>query len=173
MAMDMLEFEVFVAGASIASRLSQVLETITEGLELPSSFLVKRMEISFVALPHVAQTDGSTGILYLIFVNKTRAGAVNTIAEMLDARGDDIHGHQGIIWLKMGYVSEDFIDAANGLSTGQHPWVLNTSKSFPKGFRLDKDEEYTWEVFNPSTGALDLVGSYALRTRYWGVNMNG
>ncbi len=174
----MLEHESFGSQSSIASRGSSTIISLGDdgtNEELTSSFLLKRMEISFAGLAGIITDDlpanVQTGLYYLILHKTSVNNAVDTIAEQFDARATDRDAHQQIIWVRQFVVRTHITDDADNVSFTGLDAVFNTSKSFSKGFRLDKDETYVWAVFNPSAIALTAMGSVSLRVRYWGVNI--
>ncbi len=174
MPMDLLEHEAFTAGSSIATRASQVLTTIGAGgsHELPKSFLIKRMEIEYVCTPDVITDDAALGALVpmmLALHKNSVAATVDTVAEQLDARIDDIMAHQQIIWRRKFIFNPSLIDDGDNITQLNPGVAFKTSKSFSKGFRLDKDELYRWVIFNPLSGSSNLVAFHWLTVRYWGV----
>lgn len=178
MAMDMLEHETVSTISSIAARGTQSLITLGDdgtNEELTKSFLIKRMEIQFVALANFETDDASATIgtgSYMLVLNKTSvANAVDTVAEQLDARMTDRDAHQQIIWTRLFLVRTHVIDDGDNVTFPGLEAQFNTSKSFSKGFRLDKDETYVWQLFNPSSASADKIAATVLRIRYWGVNI--
>ncbi len=170
----MLEDETFSAASSIAARGQDSLQTIGEGQtnELTKSFLVKRIEIDFMAVPDLQTNDATAAVHapYGLYLIKTSGPAsIDTVTEMLGARFDDIVGHQNIIWRRTFMVNPSIIDDADNVIDLASAQGFKTSKSFSKGFRLDKDDVYQWVIFNPTAVALDIVATWWLQTRYWGV----
>ncbi len=174
MAMDMLEHETVQSGSSIATRGSSQIININKGgnSELTKSFLLKRMEIEFTALPQQVTNDaiaGAIGLYTLMFISQDRGGEIDTPAEMLDARLDDRIAHQGIIWRRNFVLQPVLVDDADNVTQIGQVANFKTSKSFRKGFRLDKDEDYAWEIFNPAGASQDQILTHFLTVRYWGV----
>ncbi len=174
MVMDMLEHEVLVAGSSLATRSQQDLVSIGEGLThvLEKSFLVKKMEISFAALPDFVTDDAgaiTTAIQYLLLRTTSRDSTIDAVSEQLDARIGDREAHQGIIWMRIFDILTHLVDDADNVSTFGKSASFSTTKTFSKGFRLDKEEDYRWSVFNPHTTTVNIVSFYSIRVRYWGV----
>ncbi len=177
MAMDMLEHESFGTQSSIASRGTSTIITLGDdgtNEELTKSFLIKRMEINFSALAKIITDDAASfgSAIYALVLTKTSvANAVDTIAEQLDARATDRDAHQQIIWFRYFNMVNWLRDDADNVTSPSGDTLFNTSKSFSKGFRLDKDETYVWAIFNPDSGASDQIAQIALRVRYWGINI--
>ncbi len=180
MAMDMLEHEQFVSNSSIAARGSSTFLTLGDDgttEELEQSFLVKRMEIQFTAIPRIVTDDASsvmgTFAYALVFTKTSVDNDFDTIAEQLDSRMTDLVAHQALIWYRPYTVTVGLIDDADNIVHIGVPAVFSTSKSFSKGFRIDKDETYLWATFNPASSSQDALNNTGLRVRYWGVYING
>ncbi len=177
MPMDMLEHESVGAQSSIASRGTSTIITLGDdgtNEELTKSFLIKRMEIQFSALADFIIDDASglaTAVLYLVLNKTSVANAIDTVAEQLDARMEDRSAHQQIIWLRPFIVRTHLVDDADNVTFTGLDAVFSTSKSFSKGFRLDKDETYVWSIFNPGSGSSDNIAVIHLRCRYWGIHI--
>ncbi len=177
MAMDMLEHEGFTTQSSISSRGSSAIITMGDdgtNAELSKSFLLKRMEIQFFAIANTVTDDASsTGTNgYLLIYGKTSVdNTVDTPAEQFDARLEDRGAHQSIIWVRPFMVRTHVVDDADQVLTLGYDPNFSTSKSFSKGFRLDKDENYQWSIFNPGTASADSIAVKWLRVRYWGVHI--
>ncbi len=178
MPMDMLEHENFGAESSIAARGSSTILSLGDdgtNSELTKSFLIKRMEINFLASANYLTDDNlgpSHGFYALVFTKTSVDNTIDTIGEQLDTRLEDIRAHQNIIWFRYFYVREGMRDDTDNVTTAPLAATFNTSKSFSKGFRLDKDETYIWAIFNPDGGAAqDTLALSALRVRYWGVHI--
>ncbi len=176
MAMDMLEHENYRTDSSIAARGTNAYLTLGDdgtNSELSKSFLLKRMEINFTALADFIGDDatGSGTAAYVLGFHRTSVdNTVDTFAEQLDARLEDRLAHQAIIWYRNFNISTHLIDDADNSARAGIDVVINTSKSFSRGFRLDKDETYQWVLFNPSgIAAADIIAESGLRVRYWGV----
>ncbi len=170
----MLEHEKFAAASAIASRGFAQIDSIGVGElnELNKSFLLKRMEIDFMSIPDLQTNDATASIhapLMLVMFRSSGAAAIDTVAESLDARFDDIQAHQTIIWRRKFLENPSIIDDADNVIDLSKANTFKTSKSFSKGFRLDKDEVYLWGIFNPTTVSLDITASRWLTVRYWGV----
>ena len=131
------------------------------------------MEIDFSALADISVDDASGvfgNFLYsLMFISQDRSGDIDTPAEMLDSRFDDRQAHQGVIWGRNYIIQPALVDDADNVTHLGQSANFKTSKSFSKGFRLDKDEDYAWEIFNPTGISEDVVAFIHLRVRYWGV----
>ncbi len=170
----MLEHEQFGASSSIASRGTSVLLTMGPNgtHELNKSFLLKRMEIDFLVTADLNTNDATHSVqapYYLVFHNIEVSAQINTVAENFDSRLDDRQGHQPVIWTRPFLVDPYLVDDSDNVTLKGQGVAFKTSKSFSKGFRLDKDELYTWSIFNPFTSALDVIGFVGLKVRYWGV----
>ncbi len=174
MAMDMLEHENFNTQSSIATRGVSVITSIlkTGNHELVKSFLIKRFEVDFSALANLLSDDAAgagTNLYVLALFSSDRAAAIDTVSEMLLRPIDDRQGHQGIIWMRPYIINPALSDDADQIAHVGRSAQFKTSKSFRKGFRLDKDEAYSWAIFNPTGGSQDAVAAVWLRVRYWGV----
>ncbi len=170
----MLEHEQYSAISSIASRGQSSLTTVgrTGAHEISKSFLLKRMEIDFIALPDLITDDASATAnapYILCFSNQNNAAQVDTPAEMFDVRLEDKLGHQNMICTRPFVIQPHLIDDADNTSHLGETTIFKTSKSFSKGFRLDKDALYTWSIFNPTGVSLDVIQDAWLKVRYWGV----
>ncbi len=175
MAMDMLEHESVGSVSSIAGRgTSTIISLGDDGTneELTKSFLIKRMEIDYFGAAGI-QTDDATGPVtapyYLMFHKTSVANDIDTIAEQLNARMEDKNAHQQIIWRRQYFCRNHVIDDADNTNYTGSDVVFKTSKSFSKGFRLDKDETYVWVIFNPSSVAVTAQVTVSFTCRYWGV----
>ncbi len=178
MAMDMLEHENVQSESSIAARGSSSIITFGDdgsGAELSTSFLCKRMEIDFAAIANLVTDDASARETtpYMLILHKTSVdNAVDTVAEQLDARLEDRAAHQSIIWRRYFIVAEGLQDDGDNIVVQGIQVTFKTSKSFRKGFRFDKDETYSWTLFNPNgAAAADAISISLLNVRYWGVNI--
>ncbi len=177
MAMDMLEHETFANVSSIAARGNQALISFGDdgtNAEQSVSFLCKRMEIDFIATSDLITDDASgreVGAYALVLQHNSVDPDVDTIAEQLDARLEDVRAHQGIIWRRYFTIAEGLQDDTDNIVIQGIHATFKTSKSFKKGFRFDKDETYRWAIFNPTAGALDAIDNAGLMVRYWGVNV--
>ncbi len=174
MAMDMLEHEALTVGAEITARNTEKLFGLgpNEGHELTKSFLLKKMEIDFACLGalEISIGDMLAAIYMLVFDNtSSKSAPIDTPAESFDARIDDRQAHQGIIWGRDFIMSEGLLDTTNGVGAHGTNFQMKTTKTFPKGFRLDKDEIYEWKIFNPHVIALNIHRFVHLRVRYWGI----
>ncbi len=161
MAMAMLEHEVAaIAVGALASRATKTIINIAVD-ELPQNFLIKKMEINFTydGFPIAADV---TQHGMLVFRN-----ADTTVAASLDARIDDEKLHQKIIWAKAVTIV-----AFDGVATSEAnvPFLtINTSKSFPKGFPLSREDAYQWTFFNIAGSPMTTGAILNLRVRYFGV----
>ncbi len=175
MPMDMLEHENFASQSSISSRGSSAILTLGDdgtNSELAQSFLVKRMEIDFAALSNTELNDANAApseIYVLVFHKISVDNAVDTVAEQFDARLEDRQAHWSIIWTRPFIQRERLADDADQVFSESLEPAFKTSKSFSKGFRLDKDETYQWALFNPGASAIDSMAAKWLKVRYWGV----
>ncbi len=175
MAMDMIEHETpSTTPGTLSSRGAADIFTIGTGTAiLNRSFLVKRMEIEFILEPPVdTSIDDGLGLQsgYLL-LQKTSAGSdSDTPAEAFDALLENKAVHETVVWSRPFGFWNTLIDVSgNDLVELAQPVVFKTSKSFPKGYPLDKDEIYIWRLFNSgATSWLTGVVSQ-LRVRYWGV----
>ncbi len=174
MAMDMLENETsFSSVGALASRADFDLQTIGgSGTNvLNRSFLLKKMEIEFALL--LAQTLDDASLVqnlgYLVLQDESAGSDADTTAESFDAVLEDKAKHNTVIWTRLfHFVHPLNDDADNILHPGVTP-VFKTSKSFPKGFPLDKDNSYQWKLFNPTSTPWTTGNLAFLRVRYWGV----
>ncbi len=171
--MDMLEFEVQSSPGALAARAESNQITIGTTTEiLNRTFLIKKMEIQFSLLPW-ADTD-ITGVVqnfgYLYFYQSTGATDRDSLAEILDARLDDAEVKRMLIWLRNFVITPLIIDPTNNSYDPGSVIAFTTSKSFPKGYPLDKDEEYKIGVFNPhATQAWVATCVIIIRVRFWGI----
>ncbi len=169
----MLEHETAnIAPGGLAARAQSDIFTIgTTTKILNRTFLIKKMEIEFSFLP-AAVTDDA-GVLaaqggMLCFQDISSGTDTDTVAEALDADLEDQAKHQSLIWTRNFVFNYNLIDDADNIVTLPTLITWKTSKSFPKGFPLDKSKSYKWTIFNQT--ATWLTGSLAnLRVRYFGV----
>ncbi len=171
--MDMLEFEVQSAPGALGARAESNQITIGTTTEiLNRTFLIKKMEIQFSMIPW-SDTDISaivTGFGYLYFYQSTGATDRDTLVEILDARLDDSEIKRQLIWLRNFVIHPFVLDSINNAVEQGTMISWSTSKSFPKGYPLDKDEQYKIGVFNPSTSVAWVSGSVIIiRVRFWGI----
>ncbi len=173
MAMDMLEHEdANISPGGLAARAQSDIFTIgTTTKILNRTFLIKKMEIEFSFIP-AAVTDDA-GVLaaqagMLCFQDISSGTDTDTVAEALDANLENTAVHQTLIWTRNFAFNYNVIDDADNIVDLVPITVWKTSKSFPKGFPLDKDKQYKWSLFN-QTGTW-LTGNLAnLHVRYFGV----
>ncbi len=161
MSMDLIEHE--TAGAAVgalAARGNLTLLTIAAD-DLPQNFLIKKMEINVTWDLSAVVLDGSQ-IGYICFRN-----ADTSIANAFDARLDDPKLHQKVIWSKI--MATTVFSTMATTEANSVIVTMNTSKSFPKGFPLSREDGYQWVLFNPSAAALTTGGGFFLRVRYFGV----
>ncbi len=172
---DMLEHEGVVGIGALASRADAAVAIIGRGetQEVERSFLIKKMEIEFTLQPARTPDDANVDtdlISFLIFRKTTGADAIDTTAEAFDARIDDKEAHQRVIWSRNFLYREILLDDTDNISQWGQNIVWKTSKTFPKGYPMDKDETYAWSVFNADNANTYSNGAFAhLRVRYWGV----
>ncbi len=175
MVMDILEHETAeTAVGTLATRADLDLFTINDGAQqvLNRSFLIKRMEVNFVFLPPVNTDDATTpGSFagYLALQDESSGTADDTVAEAFNAPIDADHKHNTIIWAKTFFAFSGYIDDTDNVTLRPTAAVMNTSKSFPKGFPLDKLKTYQWKVFNPSGSNWATGALVNLRVKYFGV----
>ena len=172
--MDMLEHEdAQTALGAIASRSNLNVFTIGQGaVVLPRSFLVKRMEIQYVIQPHAetAISGIDTDRILLVNLTNTSAGTDrDSLDEVLGASLDDPAKHKLMVWSRMHLYRPIVVSDAEDEVVFPQPIEVKTSKSFPKGFPLDKDEVYTWRVSNLGGNAISTGAFISLMVRYWGV----
>ncbi len=173
--MGLIEHEAAELGlGALAARTSAAATNIGKGesQELERTFLVKRMEINGVILPHAetAISGVDTDRVISLGFYKTSGGAdSNTPAEVLDAALDDDKIHRKLIWMRMFNYRPFIISDAEDEVEFPPNIEFNTTKSFTKGYPLDKDEIYSWQVFNHSSNALSSGALLTFRVRYWGV----
>ncbi len=176
MGMDMIEDEVndHSIGA-LAARSDSTLMSIGAGgvTELNRTFLVKRMEINFMHAAAVATDDAAWPGTYMgmLCFQKTSGGSdFDTSAEMFDAVLENKAGHELMIWSRYLIGTPSLLDDADQISLMGLHTAWKTSKSFPKGYPLDKHDTYAWRFFNPSASVAIPTGSLTfLNVRYWGV----
>lgn len=174
MAMDMIEHEVAnVAVGTITTRAHVDIQTIgTSAGILNRSFLIKKMEIEFSFLPSFTTDDASgQGAFpaYLIFQDESSGSNTDQPAEAFDAQLEDKAVHETVIWSRIFHFNHGLRDDADQISYAGIPATFKTSKSFPKGFPLDKTKIYQWKIFNPTTSTFFDNSLAYLRVRYWGV----
>jgi len=110
-------------------------------------------------------------LFYLVFRKTTGGSDIDTTAEAFDADVEDDSKHKVVIWSRPGVARPLLLDDTENVVDQPPIVVWKTSKSFPKGYPLDKDEDYTWSVFN-AAGSTFVTGYLAfLRVRYWGVKL--
>ncbi len=176
MVMDMIEHE--TTGSSnlaLATRAEKDVLTIGTGADiLNRTFLIKKMEIEYsLTVPFVTDVATVQTQLGFLALQMTSAGSnADTIAESFDATLEDKSVHDSVIWSRNFIWYPHLLDTTGNDLVAFNPNTISfkTSKSFPKGYPLDKDEVYTWKVFNQSGSISWLTGSTNnLRVRYWGV----
>lgn len=147
------------------------------------SFLIKKMEIEFMVMPgEDADTETSAftsfapdvGLLVLYHDDGTSSDAEAS----LDATLQDTESHNDIIWsqpfqYQVRYIYLDDTSGTGAVIQGI-PVVLKRTKSFPKGYPLDKDDTYSWRAVNvKETAAFSnptgINTRHFLRVRYFGV----
>ncbi len=175
MVMDMLEHETADhAPGALAARAHSTIFTIgTSTNVLNRTFLLKKMEIEFTWFS-ATPTDDANAIFgefgYLLLQNTTSGTDADSPAESFDAALADREKHNTIIWTRNFLAQPSLFDDTDNISFPGNLVSFKTSKSFPKGFPLDKDENYSWRLFNQSTASPWTTGGVAnLRVRYWGV----
>ncbi len=178
MTMGMLEHEKEdIALGALASRSQVTLISIGVGAtvsELSRSFLVKRMEIEYTIVPSLATDDGTvTGSrpFYIVFMKVSSGSHQDTVAECFDATLENSEIHKQVIWTRPGILQPDLVDDTDNVALRRDPDVVKTSKSFSKGYPLDKDETYRWVLFNSGGSAFTTGAFLGLRIRYWGVQL--
>ena len=174
MPMDMIEHEVAnVAVGALASRVHVDIQTIgTSAGILNRTFLIKKMEIEFCYLPSFVLDDASTlqsNVGYLILQDESSGSNTDQPAEAFDAQLEDKAVHESVIWSRIFVFVNPLQDDTDNISFPATNVIFKTSKSFPKGFPLDKTKTYQWKIFNPTTLAYIDGGLAYLRVRYWGV----
>ncbi len=170
----MLEFEVNdITPGALASRTSSDFFAIgTTTKILNRTFLFKKMEINFSLLPSIITDDATTstyGAGYLVLQNTTAGTDSDTVAESFDAELENTQVHNTVIWAKIFSFNYGLRDDADQISYPPGLVNMNTSKSFSKGFPLDKDETYTWRVFNNTAGTWVTGNIIHCRVRMFGV----
>ncbi len=169
---DMMEHESVTNIDATPTRASTTLQAITTN---DRTFLVKKMEITVSLAPggdSGASTPQFTGTpMYLLFFHND--GITANPAEAFDAHLMDKERHNDIIWMMPFIHKPAEVDDAGGWTAEGFQFNATRTKSFPKGYPMDKNDSYTWYVFNPTAGTSpdpSAIGSqFALRVRYWGV----
>jgi len=160
----MLEHEDdLIAVGGLANRSTKTLFNILED-DLPRTFLCKKFEVNFSYQTLPIAVDELHNLM-LGFRDNTNAQAT-TFGAGLDADLANQAAHRSIIWARQ-FVVQSF---STGATTEAHmeAFVMNTSKSFPKGMPLKEHDAYNWQLIN--VGATITTGAIAnLRVRYWGV----
>ncbi len=157
---------------SLGARAEVVIATIGD---LDRTFLIKRMEIEFIAnggVDVVGSQAFATGNALLVFYHDSGVSADAEAA--LDAGLTDKESHNDIIWSRPFLISPKNLDDAGGWFLPGIDTVFKTSKSFPKGYPLDKDDTYQWKVLNLSESLafpnpVAEGSTIMIRTRFWGV----
>ncbi len=161
MAMAILEHEdSAIAVAALGSRLTKTLFNFAAD-DIPQNFLIKKMEINFTWDGTSVSADTSQHGM-LVFRNSD-----TSVADSLDARLDDDKLHQKIIWAKA--VNINLFGTSTTTEANVAFMTLNTSKSFPKGFPMSREDGYQWSFFNVAAGAMITGSIINLRVRYFGV----
>jgi len=161
----MLEHEdANVAIGGLTDRSTKTLKNILED-DLPRTFLLKKMEINF-HYSVVAIGADQTHLMYLAFRDNTNAEATTFVAA-LDAGLADAEAHRSLIWVRKFAVQS--VSSVATTEAINEFFVMNTSKSFPKGIPLKEHDAYNWQVFNDSGATITTGALASLRVRYWGV----
>ncbi len=173
MTMPMLEHESNTSIDGIASRASTSLQSISTTLD--RTFLIKKMEVSVLLDPGLesAASPGAFAVQIgkVVFFHST--GVESTIATAYDETLMNQESHNDIIW-EIPFVFQPITFDSTSETYGDGQGVAMTrTKSFPKGYPLDKSDTYTWNAFNPSSTTYHDPSSrnseLNLRVRYWGV----
>ncbi len=167
----MLEHESSASPDATTTRSTTSIET----LNVDRTFLIKKMEIQFIFTPggdSGTTTPQHTGHpMYLVFFHND--GTAANTAAALDGGFQDPETHNDIVWMAPFIFKPAEVDDAGGWAVQGTQVALTRIKSFPKGYPLDKNDSYTWLMFNPSTATAPdpaAINSLAnLRVRYWGV----
>ncbi len=174
MPIDMIEHEFEGTSLnSLGARNEQNIQTVSSS-NLDRNFLIKKMEIEFMIHGGVDVTGATFGPNPSLLVFFHDDGIAADAENSLDAEVMHKEAHNDIIWSRPFSWMPVQTDDTNGHSIdGLHP-VFKTSKSFPKGYPLSKEDTYIWKVINVSeTLAFANPASEAsnvwLRVRYWGV----
>ncbi len=171
MGIDMIEHETQNTGMDgLAARAELTLVTVN----LDRTFLVKRMEIG-VGIHGGVEVVGAgvgVGLGELVFFHDDGLAADAEAA--LNATDQDKETHNDIIWARHFNWAPDDIDDASGWALRGIHQSFKTSKSFPKGYPMDKNDTYTWRVINvhPSAAMPNPAAENSqivLHVRYWGV----
>ncbi len=172
---DMIEHESSVSLDSIATRATGSLQVLTGGTDFDRTFLIKKMEVELTVYPGIdfaaAPTFAAPVPGKLVFFHS--GGIASSIADAFDAALTDKERSNDVIWT-LPFVWQPMVhdtDAVGDIIPGQGVALART-KSFPKGYPMDKDEVYSWTVFNPGSFAFpnpDSNSECILRVRYWGV----
>ncbi len=177
--MPMLEHEnAAVTMGALAARGEVDIASFGSGTQiLNRTFLIKKMEIEFFISP---PADGDVSAIPIpavgnLVLMKTSGGTnADTVAECYDSAVEDQKVHENVIWTRNFIWVPTILDiTGNDLVAYSSIYALfKTSKSFPKGYPLDKDETYVWKVFNQDPANAWVTGSFAyLRVRYFGVDL--
>ncbi len=170
---DMLESE---TGTNLTALAVRGTLDIEAAFAPDRTFLIKKMEINFQCTGglETSTTPGQVSELqaYLVFFHDSGA-AGGSIAAALNAGLQDKELHNDIIWMMPFLVRPQIVDTDAAWALAGLGFAAMRTKSFPKGYPLDKDETYVWGLFNPRSSAWFLPLSTApnaqLRIRYWGV----
>ncbi len=138
--------------------------------ELSQSYLLKKMEVNFtfrVFADTLISALDTTRVGALVFAKLSQSTDFDTVVEMLDAGIENAEAHRNLIWMRSFVITPDLVDdTENVVERGNH-FEWNFSKSFPKGYPLDKDEHYQWQIINLGTNAFQTGSFSSLRVRYW------
>lgn len=162
---------------TIASRTALTLHTVS----IHRSFLVKRMEIEFTAIPNAYESNdaqylpyrsagaasGDFQVLGLAFWDQT--GGVSLATNILDQGAEDAIEHKRLIWMRHVVTGMGLSDDTDNVVMPPVWATMKTQKTFAKGFPLDKDNTYLWTLFNPMGHTSNHGVAWWLRVRYWGV----
>ncbi len=180
MSMPMLEHETQGTGLSGLTARNEVQIV---AVDLDRTFLIKKMEVEFSVDPGLnliaddasaAQFSIDQGLL--VFFHE--AGVATDAENALDASLEDAEKHNDIIWSNPFNMSPGsfLTDDADNVTSSQlaKDVIFKRTKSFPKGYPLDRSDSYSWKVINLSESAAfnapaTLVPNHFLRVRYWGV----
>ncbi len=168
---DMLEHESNTSIDAIAARASSSLESFS----LDRTFLIKKMEVTVILAPGLSSAatpsihDPQMG--KVVFFHSS--GLESTIATAYDESIQNPESHNDIIWEVPFVFQPGTVDTDGGFAWPGQGVAMTRTKSFRKGYPLDKSDTYSWNAFNPSSAnafpnPTSINSELNIRVRYWG-----
>ncbi len=172
MPVAMLEHEVNTAGADgLTTRNTTSIQSVT----VDRSFLIKKMEITLLFTSggdSGTTTPQFTGHpMKVVFFHSD--GVATSAANAYDAAIQFPESHNDVIYEIPFIFKPAEVDDAGGWAVQGIHTAISRTKTFPKGYPMDKDDTYSWVLFNPSASTAPdptaVNSNCNLRVRYWGV----